>query len=379
MATADERKAARRARFECSPPSCDVRRDSGPAPMFPPWIRAGQRAVVVGLVARADLNGSTGVISERCSWNDGDGRVTITVSEGSISVKPANLMVTAVEQDPVPNLDTPPESSVRDDDFRTSPMAAEAEVSDPGRDGVDPVGTVPPDGPVPPDGTVPSSTRKEAEDELRKVRQLRRELAAKERRLKKRVAEVATASGGQAHPGDKRGRGHARAKRSAKEAARSTAAKRPRTAPKIPNACAFFTDGDDNRCQGGYHCERAHTGDVSTANRARWARKLHNAASSVNRERTARGPAPVAPDAVRMGRVVNCMFGKGFGFIEPDALADGANGRKQLIFFHFRDWTGPIDTRPSSNADVPCKVRYVRVPDQREHGKWKAINVAQRR
>jgi hypothetical protein len=116
--------------------------------MFPPWIRAGQRAVVVGLVARADLNGSTGVISKRCSWNEGDGRVTIAVSEGLISLKPANLMVAAVEQDPVPpNLYNPHESSVRDDDFRTSSMAAEAEVSDsPGRDGVDPDDTGPPDG-----------------------------------------------------------------------------------------------------------------------------------------------------------------------------------------------------------------------------------------
>ena len=62
--------------------------------------------------------------------------------------------------------------------------------------------------------------------------------------------------------------------------------------------------------------------------------------------------------------------------VSEDAQEIHSNRKKQWLFFHMRSWIGKVDTKPTESTWYNMRVRYVRVVDDRNHGKWAAINVS---
>ena len=213
---------------------------------------------------------------------------------------------------------------------------------------------------------------------LNRLRAEQKKAVAAVRHAKKAARKSATTAQNQVNPVDHHGKGHARHKR-AQQVARRKEKERlqqeqvERTQSSPAKDCVFFAEGELNRCTKGAGCSRAHSTAASRNNQRRWLLKQRNAVSEMARK----GLAPVPPESVRTGRIVQWDHSRGFGFIEPDAAMMPSHRKKQWIFVHFRSWVGAPATPPSEDRHLPIPVRYARVTGPRTN-KWRAINVSKR-
>lgn len=149
--------------------------------------------------------------------------------------------------------------------------------------------------------------------------------------------------------------------------------------------CAFYAEGYEmggaglgieyrNRCKPGMgqKCTRLHSPAVSKRNVARWKAKNQNAAKGM----PGHGGKKIMPTSIRTGTIIKLGPNGDFGWIVPDAQEIHSNRKKQWLFFHMRSWIGKVDTKPTESTWYNMRVRYVRVVDDRNHGKWAAINVS---
>ena len=189
------------------------------------------------------------------------------------------------------------------------------------------------------------------------------------------------------------GKGLARIERKVKEAAKKAriaeneAKRRAEKEQKKEEEkdCAFYAEGYvmggaglgieyRNRCKPGMgqKCTRLHSPAVSKRNVARWKTKNQNAAKGM----PGHGGKKIMPASIRTGTIIKLGPNGDFGLIVPDAQEIHSNRKKQWLFFHMRSWIGKVDTKPTESTWYNMRVRYVRVVDDRNHGKWAAINVS---
>ena len=112
-------------------------------------------------------------------------------------------------------------------------------------------------------------------------------------------------------------------------------------------------------------CSHAHSVHVSKMNCDRLLRQIRKQSTTkANKQR------PTPWDAERRGYIQTYDQARAYGFIMPNRPDPGGQRRKQRIYFHAKDWSG------KGAPLVGAAVRYIRAPDDRAQGKWKAINVS---